>query len=152
MSSPRHASRHRSREVALQVLFAIDLGTGKDGAKRPGSEEAFEAVAEHFELPEGARAFAKELVTGVVAHRVELDEQIAAHARNWRVSRMATLDRNVLRLGAYELRYTDTALAVVVDEAIELVRRFGGDRSPPFVNGILDAIARGAHDSGGAEP
>jgi N utilization substance protein B len=135
------ASRHRSREVALQVLYAIDIaerGAGSEG----GAEEALDRVAAHFELPEGARAFAKELLCGVVERRAELDAQLAAHAEHWRVERMAAVDRNVLRLAAYELLHSDTPTPVVIDEAVELARRFGGDRSPAFVNGVLDALAR----------
>jgi N utilization substance protein B len=135
------APRRRSRQAALQVLYALDLAeTSRDG--RPAeTAAAFEAVAENFELPEGALAFANELVTGIVAHREELDALLAEHATNWRLSRMAAVDRNTLRIGAYELLHTDTPARIVLDEAIELARRFGDDPSPAFVNGILDAIS-----------
>jgi len=106
-------------------------------------ESAFEAMETHFELPTGARCFAHELVEGVAAHRAALDQLIDATARNWRLARMAIVDRNLLRLAGFELLYTDTAAAVVIDEAVELAHRFGGDASPGFVNGILDALARG---------
>ena len=135
------ASRHRSREVALQVLYAIDIA--ERGARAsPTPEETLEGVAAHFELPEGARAFAQELLCGVVASRAALDDLLARHAEHWRVERMAAVDRNVLRLAAYELLHSDTPTPVVIDEAVELARRFGGDRSPAFVNGVLDALAR----------
>jgi N utilization substance protein B len=128
------------------VLYAIDLAR-RDPAASPGSarlisEEAFEKAAAHFELPHSARRFAEELVAGVMAHREALDEQLRIHATNWRLERMAAVDRNVLRLAAYELLYTDTPREVLIDEAVDLARRFGGDRSPGFVNGILDALAR----------
>ncbi|MGY8737116.1 MAG: transcription antitermination factor NusB, partial [bacterium] len=71
-----------------------------------------------------------------------LDELVGQHSRNWRVSRMAAVDRNVLRLGAFELRDTETPVAIVIDEAVDLARRFGSDTSPAFVNGILDAVAK----------
>ena len=134
-------SRHRSREVALQVLYAIDIAERGSGAS-PTPEETLEGVAAHFELPEGARAFAKELVAGVGAHREALDARIAEHARHWRLSRMAAVDRNVLRLAVYELEHGDTPASVILDEAVELARRFGDDPSPAFVNGVLDAVAR----------
>jgi N utilization substance protein B len=121
--------------VALQVLYALDVSGGAD------AEGVFETFADHFELPEGARAFAKELVTGVSAHREELDEAIGASARNWRIERMAIVDRNVLRLASYELRHLETPREVAIDEAVELARYFGGDPSPGFVNGVLDALA-----------
>lgn len=148
MSGAR-ASRHRSREAALQILYAIDLAKHDAAALEPAAQQMVESAAEHFELPEGARAFAKELVLGVAARRAELDAVLANHARRWRVSRMAAVDRNILRLGVYELAHTDSPTAVVIDEAVELAARFGGDRSPAFVNGILDAAARtlrGARD------
>lgn len=140
----RRAPRQRSRQVALQVLYAIDLAAGRgapDGAAPP-TDDVFERVAANFDLPEGARAFAKELVCGIASHRAELDELLASHATNWRVDRMAAVDRNVLRIGAYELAHTATPVSVVLDEAIEMARRFGAERSPSFVNGVLDAVAR----------
>jgi N utilization substance protein B len=111
---------------------------------REAAREIFEKVAENFEAPPGAREFAWSLVSEVCAHAEELDRQIASRARNWRISRMAAVDRNVLRLGAYELAYTATPPAVVIDEAVELARRYGSDASPAFVNGILDALAGGS--------
>jgi N utilization substance protein B len=148
MSRTPRASRHRSREAALQVLYSLDLAQ-PDGADlaRAGAE-AFESTSEHFELPEGARAFAKELIAGVTAHRAALDDLLSAHARNWRLARMATVDRNVLRLAAFELLYSTTPAPVVIDEAVELARRFGGDKSPAFVNGILDAVAHAVRPEG----
>lgn len=155
MSRTRRSPRHRSRQVALQVLYAVDLAERARDAEPPPPEEIFERVAANFDLPEGARAFAKELVCGVVAHRAELDALLASHARNWRVSRMAAVDRNILRFAAWELIHSDTPAAVVLDEAIELARRFGDQPSPGFVNGVLDAVAhevRPAGAPGRAEP
>jgi len=164
-------NRHQGREVALQVLYAVDLAGhtssrrladapetvdddgGAGEALQPlavaaeDSDRIFDRVAEHFTVPKGALEFARELVTGVVAHLPELDAIVSVHARNWRVSRMAVVDRNVLRLGAHELRDTQTPMAVVIDEAVDLARRFGSDRSPSFVNGVLDAIAKEVRDA-----
>lgn len=139
MKPPRPQSRRRSREAALQVLYALDSAPGAGGRD---AGEVFAGICDHFELPEGARAFAKQLVEGVAASRAELDARIAAHSANWRVERMAVVDRNVLRLAAFELLHTDTAPQVVIDEAVELCHRFAGERSPGFVNGVLDALAR----------
>lgn len=141
MRSARIASRHRSRQAALQVLYAADLGPGSDDPET-AAQRALEALAEHFELAEGARAYAKELVLGVASRRGELDQALRAVAQHWRLERMAAVDRNILRLGAFELLRGDTPVPVVLDEAVELARRFGGDQSPRFVNGILDALAR----------
>ncbi len=147
MSRARPVSRQRSRQAALQVLYAIDIGRGVGGGV--STEEAFDAACAHFELPEGARAFAKELVHGVIAHGEEIDSIIAACATNWRIDRMAVVDRNVLRLGVYELRRTGLPASVAIDEAVELARRFGSEPSPSFVNGVLDAVTRMPNSSGG---
>jgi N utilization substance protein B len=151
VTRPRWSTRHRSRQAALQVLYAVDLGRRQptETWETERVEEAFERVATHFELPEGARAFAKELVTGVCRSRRDLDDRLAAHSENWRIERMAAVDRNVLRIGAYEILHTDTPAAIVIDEAVELAQRFGGDRSPAFVNGILDSVAREGGEGSG---
>jgi len=133
------AARRASRQAALQVLYALDVGRRTEPSP---IDEMFEAVAAHFELPEGARAFAKELVTGVAENRQEIDALIAEHATNWRVERMAAVDRNVLRMAVYEMRHGATPCTVAIDEAVELARRFGSERSSAFVNGVLDAVAR----------
>jgi N utilization substance protein B len=135
------AYRHQSRQVALQVLYAVDLALGRRPSAGATEEEIFDDVAANFDLPEGARAFAKQLVAGVSAHRKALDARITEHARNWRLSRMAAVDRNVLRLAVYELEHGDTPASVILDEAVELARRFGDEPSPAFVNGVLDAVA-----------
>jgi len=144
--------RHRGREVALQVLYAIDLAVTDpdvDAAEEPSGDPTddpnrriFDRISENFVVPPPVVSFARELVSGVVAGIDELDEILGMHARNWRVSRMAAVDRNVLRLAVYELRDTDTPIAVVIDEAVDLARRFGSEPSPSFVNGVLDAVAR----------
>ncbi len=137
--------RHRGREVALQVLYAIDLAADTDGEETPSSDphdQIFDRISENFVVPAPVVAFARELVAGVVERIDELDGILGVHARNWRVSRMAAVDRNVLRLAVYELRDTDTPVAVVIDEAVDLARRFGSEPSPSFVNGVLDAVAR----------
>lgn len=88
------------------------------------------------------RRFARELASGAWAIRGRSDKLLSEAAAHWKLARMAPVDRNVLRLGAYELLETDTPVQVVIDEAVELAKRFGGEDSPAFVNGILDAIAR----------
>jgi len=142
----RPSTRHRSREAALQVLYAVDMARRKTaetaGSEMARAEEAFERAVAHFELPEGARVFAKELVTGVCRLRQELDDRLSAHSQHWRLDRMAAVDRNVLRIGAYEILHTDTPAPIAIDEAVELAHRFAGERSPAFVNGILDSVSR----------
>ncbi|MGH0028690.1 MAG: transcription antitermination factor NusB [Myxococcota bacterium] len=141
--------RRHSRRAALQALYAADLSEKARSVEPLEVADVFERITAHFDVHEGARAFADQLVRGVEAHRSELDARIAAHARNWRVDRMAAVDRNVLRIATFELAHTDTPDRVVIDEAIELARDFGSDRSPAFVNGVLDAIARDLRDERG---
>jgi N utilization substance protein B len=143
VSRARRAPRQTSRQAALQVLFALDMGPAGTPA-----EEVFERVSDNFDLPEGARAFAKQLVCGVIGEREAIDAALARVARHWRLPRMAAVDRNVLRLGAYEILHTDAPAAVAIDQAVELARRFGAEGSPAFVNGVLDAVAREAGRAG----
>ena len=133
--------RSRAREAALQVLYQDDLnpqvspvvGESLLGERFPMSELAEEARAQAME-------FSRNLVAGVRGNRQQLDERIARAAEHWSLDRMAATDRNVLRIGAYELLYTDTPPRVAIDEAVELAKRFGSGQSGPFVNGILDKL------------
>jgi N utilization substance protein B len=126
----------------LQTLYARDFSDRQQVGGEIPIEELFERVAQNFDLPAGARDFALKLTAGTVSGLSEIDELLAANAINWKISRMAAVDRNVLRLGIYELALTDTPVSVVLDEAIQLARRFGGESSPGFVNGVLDAVAK----------
>ncbi len=127
------AGRTRAREVALQALFQEDLNP------RDSRDQVMPLLENRLKEPE-LRDFAISLVLGVLRNREELDALITAKAENWSVSRMAATDRNILRLGTYEIRYTDTPPRVAVDEAVELAKRFGAANSSQFVNGILDKL------------
>jgi transcription antitermination protein NusB len=128
-------ARTTAREAALQMLFAIDA-TGSD---------VDDAIRDFWrELPGDAegREYADQLVRGVREGAEKLDERIRAASQNWRIERMARIDRNALRLGAYELlTRSDVPRAVILDEAVELAKRFGSEESSKFVNGVLDRIA-----------
>jgi len=128
-------ARTTAREAALQMLFAIDA-TGSD---------VEQAIGDFWrELPGDAegREYADQLVRGVRQSLEQLDERIRAASQNWRIERMARIDRNALRLGTYELQTrSDVPRAVILDEAVELAKRFGSDESSKFVNGVLDRIA-----------
>ncbi len=125
-------TRRRGRELALQMLYQHEL------AGTP-LEVAFASFEELQQAPAGAREFAIELARGVVEHLAEIDATIAAQADNWRLDRMASVDRNVIRLALFELLFhRDTPAAVVIDEAVEIAKRFGSERSGQFVNGVLD--------------
>jgi N utilization substance protein B len=127
------ARRSKAREVALQMLFQVDLNPDVDGRTVRGM------IAERLQ-DEDLREFAWMLFSGVMETRAQLDERIQAVASNWKLSRMAGTDRNCLRQGAFELIHTDAPYRVVIDEALELARKFGSDQSAQFVNGILDKL------------
>ena len=134
--------RTKARECAFQLLYQWEI-TG----------EAMETVIEGFwRLRSGMpsmRAMAERLARGAQARAAELDEAIGAAATHWRLDRIATVDRTILRLGAYELvAEAETPSAVVLDEAVELAKRFGEGDSPAFVNGVLDAIRRRVRPKG----
>jgi N utilization substance protein B len=126
--------RHRAREVALQLLYQRDLNPK---VPRPALERFVRDRLQDADL----EAFGLALYDGAVAHAADIDQRLAEVAENWRLSRMAAVDRNVLRLGAFELLYTpQTPAGVAIDEAIELARRYGSAGSPAFVNGVLDRV------------
>src|SRR5918912_2648398 len=131
-------SRRKARECALQMLFAADVaGTRVDELVRSYWEELGET-----DLEESAREFATRLVTGTLAHLQELDERIRSRAEHWRISRMAVVDRNILRLAVYEFMFEPTPRTVAINEALEIARRFSTYEATQFINGILDAIKR----------
>jgi N utilization substance protein B len=139
MSGPDGAARHRAREAALQMLYQWEVGR----------VSAHEAVVTYWpardageHLDEDARTFANGLVRGTIERLTEEDELIAAHARNWRIERMAIIDRLVLRLAVYELLENATPARVVINEALELARTFSGEDPVAFINGILDAVRK----------
>lgn len=127
------ARRSKAREVALQMLYQIDINPDVDA---PSVREMIREQIEEDEL----RAFTWSLFAGVREWRPQLDAQIEAVAENWTLSRMAPTDRNAIRIGAFELLHTDTPHRIVIDEAIELARKFGTAQSSQFVNGILDRL------------
>jgi N utilization substance protein B len=127
------ARRSKAREVAVQMLYQVDLNPSVDiQTVRHMVDEALD--------DEELREFAWRLFVGVMEVRPLLDERIQGVAENWSLKRMAPTDRNVLRLGAFELISTNTPHRVVLDEAIELARVFGSAQSAQFVNGVLDKL------------
>ncbi len=130
-------ARHSGREAALQILFQME------GAGAP-ADEAIELYWRSFEQvadPEG-RSYADEAVRGVDATRDALDAHIVQASTHWRIERMSRVDRNVLRLGTWELaHHPSVPRAVILDEAVELAKAFGTDESSAFVNGVLNKIA-----------
>ena len=128
-------NRTKSRECALQMLYQIDI---RQADTKQVIGEFWDA---HEQLEADVKTYANQLVEGTLERRPAIDERITAHADNWNLTRMAVIDRNILRLGAYELLYLDDVPAkVCINEAIELAKRFGDTESGKFINGVLDAI------------
>jgi N utilization substance protein B len=144
-ASDEFRARRHAREAALQMLYLCEVGHVAPA----------EAIAVHGEIEQAARlespqaeSFAARLVLGTVEHVGEIDPVIAASAEHWRPERMAVIDRLILRMAVFQLSYVpDVPPNVVINEAIELARRFGGEESGRFVNGVLDAVKR-KHEAG----
>jgi transcription antitermination protein NusB len=134
-------ARHRARQQALQLLFQWDL-------RRLSVEEMMRGYYDSLLVNEDSVGrphpdeFAETLLRGVIEEIAVVDGLITRNAANWRMERMPAVDRNILRIAVYEMLRTDTPPAVVIDEALELARRFSGEESVHFVNGVLDAIRR----------
>jgi N utilization substance protein B len=139
-------SRHQGREYALQMLYQSEVG-----------ETPIGDVAEHFfdgqTVPEEERRFAVDLARGTILALDDIDVRLRGHLENWRLERLGIVDRAVLRLAVFEfLNEPETPRVVVIDEAIELAKKFGGDESGQFVNGILDAVRKNLGDGMDATP
>jgi N utilization substance protein B len=129
------ALRHKAREFALQMLFQWEIG--KQDPRR--IEEGFWRMAR---AEKTTRALANQLFESTVAEAAELDALVSEHATNWRLERMAVIDRAILRLAACELRGGKTPPKVVLDEAVELAKNFSSQEAASFVNGVLDAVLK----------
>lgn len=158
----RPGMRRIARRAALQSIFASsyfeDTGApaqGAAGSEPPKAQPSENLVnlaslsksltdfLQHFEIPSRARGFASTLASGVTLHRQEIDLLLTKAAHHWRLDRMSRVDRAILRIAAYELVYSsETPPSVVINEAVELAKDFGGDESPGFINGILDGIRK----------
>ncbi len=131
-------SRRKARECALQMLFAADV------AEMPADEvvRSYWAELGETDLDVTAREFATRLAARTLSNLELLDERIRSRAEHWRISRMAVVDRNILRLAVYEFLYEPTPRTVAINEALEIARRFSTYEATQFINGILDAIKR----------
>lgn len=129
-------SRTKAREIALQYLYQVDV-------TKDHTERTLQDFIDHFagEKDGDAVPYARDLVDGVYAHLHEIDGLIEQASNNWTVSRMSSTDRNILRIATYELKFgTGVPYKVVINEGIELAKRFGSPRFPAFANGVLDRI------------
>ena len=153
MSGIDGLSRHRARQAALQMLYQWEVGRvsahevvrtywpGRDAPPSPDDEHA-DAVPDVV-VDEDNRTWANALVAGTIARVAEADDLIGKHLKNWRIARVAVIDRLVMRMAIYELlTEPDTPAKVIINEAIELVRTFTGEEPVPLINGVLDAVRK----------
>lgn len=126
--------RRRGREIALQVLFQVDVG----GAE---PEHALAYTIGEFQVNQETADFARQLVEGTLTHLPEIDDRLRTCSTDWDLPRMANVDRNILRLGMFEILYYGTPLNVAIDEALELAKVYSHEEAPRFINGILGRIA-----------
>ena len=153
MNAVDGAARHRAREAALQMLYQWEVGRvsaheavrtywpGRDAPPSPEDEHA-DAVPDVV-VSEHDRTWANALVAGTIQRVTEIDDLIAKHLKNWRIERVAVIDRLVMRLAIYELlTEPDTSPKVIINEALELARTFSGEEPVPLINGVLDAVRK----------
>ncbi|MBX7147870.1 transcription antitermination factor NusB [bacterium] len=131
--------RRQSREIALQLLYQLEFES-----KKP--KEALDGYwTQHAETPHDVREFADILLEGTTRNLKEIDGFIEGTSTNWKLSRMASVDRNILRIASYELLFLeDIPASVTINEAVEIAKKFGTEESSGFINGILDKIAKHA--------
>jgi N utilization substance protein B len=134
------STRRRAREIVLQLLYEADVNDSRD------SDEARRFIRSRLQGRKGLTDFACTLFQGTLDHQKQIDLQLAKLATNWTLPRMPVVDRNVLRLGAYEIMYGDTPGKVAVNESIVLAKRYGDKDSPRFVNGVLDRLLKESLD------
>lgn len=140
-------TRRKARECALQMLFAADVtGVSPDTASREFWSELDDGDAD-----QAMRDFADNLAMGTLQKVKEIDELIRSRAEHWRIPRMAVVDRNILRMAVYEFVYEPTPRTVVINEALEIARRFSTYEATQFINGILDAVKHDLDSSSGSE-
>jgi N utilization substance protein B len=129
-------SRRQARELALQLLYQYEVTEAPPETMQGNFEEWKKAN-------DSVREFADRLLRGVLDHLSEIDQKLGEQTAHWRLERLAAVDRNILRLALFELLYdADTPHAVVIDEAIEIAKKFGAKESPRFVNGVLDGFVK----------
>ena len=139
-------SRRQAREVALKALFQLDLNHGENDEQAEAYEMlAFDAAIEESpKLSENDREYAKRIVQGTRSNLEKVDSLIGQFSHDWKVERMAAIDRNIARIAAYEMKFSEEKLTpnIAINEAVELAKQYGTDDSARFVNGILGAMVR----------
>ena len=137
-------SRHRAREIALQILYQYDLSQQTQGKITPQNQDLVNELVNyynHFKIAEELREFIGQLVVGTLKETPALDAILEKHTTHWKISRMSAVDRSLLRMAVYEMTHMgETPRTVVIDEAVELAKQFGTAETPAFINGILDQV------------
>ena len=134
-------TRRKSREAALQFLYQNDFVKVADIGNDAELSENFNIFCSLYQINKKARQYAFDLVKGILAGMDDIDEVISAAASHWRLVRIAPTDRNLLRIAVFEMTdMDDIPPQVAINEAVEIAKRFGGEESPRFINGILDAV------------
>lgn len=131
------ATRHQVRESVVGLLYAYDIGN-------VGIDKFIDELFDEKKIRNQQRTFALGLYEGVQANLEAIDAAVNEHLKEWELAKLGTIERAILRLGAYELLFTDVDNAVAINEAIELAKELGGDTSPKFINGVLDALKKEA--------
>ncbi len=140
-------TRRKAREASLQFLFQDDFSEELD-VDEQAFEERFARFCGLYQISRRARPYALELLLGIRLKIEDIDSAIRLHATNWRLERIAGMDRNLLRIGIYELLFvTEVPAQVAINEAVEIAKRFGSEDSPAFVNGVLDAVQQSTEQS-----
>ncbi len=129
------ATRHQARESIITLLYAEDIGN-------PGIEKFIDELFEEKKIRNQQKEFALGLYHGVKEHLKIIDEAINLHLKEWNLSEIGTIERAILRLGGYEVLYSELDNAVIINEAIELAKKLCNETSPKFINGVLDAISK----------
>lgn len=129
------ATRTQAREAVVSLLYAYDSGNEEITSLAP-------EVLEEKKIKNKQQEFALSLFNGVLEKRLEVDEKISQHLKEWDLQRIGGIERAILRLGVYELCFTTTDAPIIINEAIELAKLYGSDNAPRFINGVLDAIVK----------
>lgn len=138
------ARRSKARQVAIQMLYQMDLNADV-------TVDAVKSMIDQQLEDEALQQFAWQLFSGTMEARAQIDDRIESIAENWSLTRMPVTDRNIIRMGTFEMLSLGTPASVAIDEAIELAKRFGTDQSPQFVNGILDQLVPDTNQDSGPD-
>lgn len=133
--------RRKARESTLQILFQLEFNDDD-------YEKAFRLYWKGKKAPKDIKDYCRWLIKGVIAHRERIDKSIQSVSKRWRLSRMPVVDRNILRMAVFELLYEeDVEPAVVINEAIEIAKKYSGEQAATFINGVLDTVSKKTKDT-----